>query len=212
MKGLSSKVEDRYNRWSRVSEPFRDSERKEWCIEVRCDCGTQRVHTLVTLRSGNSKSCGCMRREAYAAAPRITDHPLYDAWRRIKNRCKPTSKDRKSYYEKGITVCERWLNSFENFAEDMSPRPEGKISIDRIDNLKGYSPENCRWATMQEQANNRSDTIMLEYLGEVRSQADWARFFNLSYQAFKYRIDAGWSIEDASQTPIQRRKPRSVKS
>ena len=81
----------------------------------------------------------------------------YRSWSNMKDRClNNNNKDFKRYSDRGITVCERWRNSFENFLADMGPRPSLKHSVDRIDNDKGYSPENCRWGTKSEQSRNRS--------------------------------------------------------
>jgi hypothetical protein len=101
-------------------------------------------------------------------------------------------------------VCGRWLESFENFYADMGDRPEG-TSLDRIDNSKGYSPENCRWATPQEQQNNRRSNVLVTLDGETRTLKQWARHFNVPYPIVKDRRSKGIGGHDLFK-PLERRK------
>lgn len=124
----------------------------------QCDCGTIRSVLGVGLKSGHSNSCGCKRGKEPSpnAKKRQLEHP---SWSHMMSRCYRTKDLRyKDYGGRGITVCERWINSFENFVADMGKRPSKEYSLDRIDVNGNYEPSNCRWATQLEQRHNRRDS------------------------------------------------------
>ena len=123
----------------------------------------------------------------------------YVTWFQMKQRCQDkncTSYPR--YGARGITVCERWQN-FLPFLEDMGERPLG-MSIDRIDNMKGYEPSNCRWATTHEQAVNRSTTRLITFNGETLCMAEWARRLGVRINALIWRLER-WDLKRALTEP-----------
>lgn len=128
----------------------------------KCVCGQSRVVAYHKLVTGHSKSCGCLKVEQFRA--RFRKHGQrwsveWSTWRNIKTRCtNPKTWNWKNYGGRGITICDRWKNSFADFLADMGPRPSGEYSIDRIDNSRGYEPGNCRWADSKTQRANRRDS------------------------------------------------------
>lgn len=128
------------------------NDRVKWnCI---CDCGNFKIVSGCKLKSGNTKSCGCLQRESRITHGRSSTK-LYKSWSVMINRCiNPNCPSYPDYGGRGITVCDRWKYSFENFLEDMGERPEG-MSLDRKDNDGNYEPSNCRWATGTQQEFNK---------------------------------------------------------
>lgn len=122
----------------------------------------------------------------------MTGTGVYSSWAAMKARCRDEKRAR-YYKEKGVSICERWLD-FKNFYADMGARPAGH-TLDRIDNSKGYEPSNCRWADRRLQIENRSNTVWLELDGERRSQAEWSRHTGLQLSTIEQRLKSGWPIE-----------------
>jgi hypothetical protein len=131
----------------------------------------------------------------------------YSSWEMMKCRCySKCNYSQKKYQKRGIIVCDRWLNSFENFYEDMGERPSKEYSIERRNNDGDYCPENCYWATPKEQANNTTRNIFIEWNNKKQTLAMWADELNIIPNTLFGRIyRLGWSVEKAFTTPVQKR-------
>lgn len=172
--------------------------------EVLCDCGNHKIVTGSNLRRGQVKSCGCLARDNGKRMIKINCNPTrhgltgtktHNTWAGMRARCRNIKDTR--YGGRGITVCKRW-EKFENFFTDMGIAPEGK-SLNRIDNNKGYSPENCEWTTSIIQANNRRSNVLITYHRETKTLAQWARDLNVSYKNFHKRLRSKkWSFGKAA--------------
>jgi hypothetical protein len=131
-----------------------------------------------------------------------TYDPIYEIWCGMIKRCyNRKHKDWRLYGGKGIRVCARWRHTFAAFLADMGERPSPKHSIDRRDGTKGYSPENCRWATAKEQANNTAANRRLTYNGVTRTLSQWADVVGIDMQLLSARNRAGWSVERVLTKP-----------
>jgi hypothetical protein len=168
----------------------------------RCECGTERPTYASALLHGKSLSCGCVRpgAERHGHNRRFGGgrSPTYKAWANMLRRCKdPNHPSFRNYGGKGIGVCAEWLK-FENFLRDMGERPEGK-TLDRKDGSKGYNKSNCRWQTMLEQGNNRSNNRRIAYMGETHTVAQWARILRIKEGTIRARLSRGFTDIEALQ-------------
>lgn len=168
-----------------------------------CDCGKYCVVERNSVREGHTLSCGCLNKDfckKQFSKHRLTKDPLYKIYYRIIRRCYD-KKDvsYKNYGQRGIVVCSLWKEDFYNFYNWAINNGYKKgLSIDRIDNNYGYSPDNCRWATAKEQSNNKRNNIIVEWKGEQHTLKQWAEILNVNYKKLWERTQKrGWSFEKA---------------
>lgn len=182
----------------------------------RCDCGTEKTIGASNLMLGRTESCGCLQRERAAAGARKhgrSTHPIYHSWWGMRARCYNKSYDHWSDYGgRGIKVCPRWRDSFENFLADMGASWAPGLSVDRINNDGDYSPENCRWATRSEQVRNTRRTRMVTIDGVRDCISAHAERLGVPASRLVARLKLGWS-EDQLSAPKDhyRRTPRIPK-
>lgn len=174
-----------------------------WCA---CACGLHAFPVRAQIVHARTKSCGCLK--PIIASNLWRKHGMYRTriyriWQHMVSRCTSEKNDSwKDYGGRGITVCERWLD-FRNFLKDMGPTYQKNLSIDRIDNDRGYCPENCRWSTCGEQLVNRRNNILLTHDGKTQALSLWAKELGIPDRTLRSRImHSGWPVEQALTIPI----------
>lgn len=148
-----------------------------------CDCGNTITALGYNLKNGNTKSCGCLQKDIMKTQllkHGKTGSRLFNTWLHMKQRCNnPNDRAYKNYGARGITVCDEWQNDFEAFYTWATTSGySDNLTIDRIDNNGSYSPENCRWITIQEQQGNKRDNVRVTFNGQIKTVSEWAREFN----------------------------------
>lgn len=164
----------------------------------RCDCGNKIVVTTGHLKSGHTKSCGCLQKEVsiqngLKKKHGLKDSRVYRIWSCMKTRCFNTKDEHyKNYGARGITVCDEWKEDFQAFYDwSMANGYEEGLTIDRINPDGNYEPSNCRWATKKEQTKNRRNSIFVTHNGETKTLAEWSAETGIYYQTLVYRYKAG---------------------
>lgn len=187
------------NRWNCICE----------CRNIKND-----VRASSLIRCKSNFSCGCYVKEVLlkrSTTHNLSKTHLYKTWIAIKNRtlCE-SSSHYDNYGARGIDICERWLgiNGFENFSKDMGNRPSNKYSIDRINVNKGYSPDNCRWATTTQQARNRRNNTILTYNGQSLTIKEWSEITHINASTISKRLEAGWNVPRIINEPVHLKKKR----
>jgi hypothetical protein len=179
----------------------------------KCECG--KLHTVLgaSLKSGNTRSCECLRNEIASKGieERTRIHGEgknrtleYNSWTSMRQRClslnHPGYKD---YGGRGIHICERW-GEYENFLSDMGRRPTPQHTLERVNNNKGYSPSNCKWATKKEQANNARSNTLITYNGKTMTLAMWSDESGIPGGRIRKRISSGWTLKAALYKPLRK--------
>ena len=172
--------------------------------KCRCDCGKEVIVKAYSLTTGQTKSCGCLKKEQdfiniIKVKHRKCNTRLYNIWRDMKWRCNsPKSKRHKFYYDKGIKVCQEWQEDFMNFYDwAMANGYKDNLTLDRINNDGNYEPKNCRWATITEQNNNQSNNIRIKYNECEYTLSELSRIYNIKRATLYDRIKRGWTIDEA---------------
>lgn len=204
-----NEVGNRYGRLRVVSYAGTNCHNALWnCV---CDCGNKCVKLGVMLRSGRTKSCGCLHSETLSKRNKKYNvkYPrrLYHSWHCMIERCE--KEDNRYYYNyggRGISVCEEWHN-FEVFATwALQNGYDESKTIDRINNDGNYCPENCKWSTKREQENNKRTNRKVEINGDVLNLSEWCEIFGISQVTVQSRLRYGWDIVDAITTPVPKRR------
>lgn len=177
----------------------------KWLCE--CECGNETIVTTGNLRKGHTTSCGCYRhkrqRDSHITHG-MSSKRLYQTWQNMKNRCyNPNVESYKYYGERGIKVCEEWLESFETFADwSLENGYNDTLTIDRVNVDGNYEPNNCRWIDEITQANNKRTSVLLEYSGKKQTITDWAREIGINAKVLRRRYYLGWETERILTTPV----------
>lgn len=173
----------------------------------KCDCGNEISIPASSLKNININSCGCLRDQLMQHNEYATKHghnrknkstTTYNTWVSMTQRCHNTKRNDYKYYGgRGIKVCSRWRNSFEDFLADMGERPDG-MTLDRINNDGDYKPVNCRWASIDEQCRNKSNNRMITIDGITKCLFVWCKILNLNYSTVYSRITTKkWPVRQA---------------
>jgi len=213
----------KFNRLTVINYSHTDNYRqKKWnCV---CDCGKSVIASTNSLRRNNTKSCGCLQKEKAAISGRnsATTHGLsknvngtktrlFRIWMGMKTRCyNQKVKEYPRYGGKGVIICKEWLD-YKNFHDwSFLNGYQDHLTIERIEVSGNYEPNNCRWATMKEQANNRTTSHYLTYNNKTNTMAAFSEEYNIGLQTLFRRLKSGWSVEKALTHPVKilnRKKP-----
>ena len=184
----------------------RDTRKNYMYYLFKCDCGTVKSLRYNNVECGSTKSCGCHKKNnKFHQTHGKTHTRLYNIYTSMKYRCYyPKHKSYIYYGAKGVTICKEWLDDFMNFynwAIENGYRDD--LTIDRIDVEGDYEPGNCRWATREQQANNKSVTIYITYNGKTHTISEWSKLLKIKHDTIYARLKRGHDIEDVLK-PIRR--------
>lgn len=185
----------RFGRLVAIEYSHSDAKQRIW--KCKCDCGKTHLVGAYELRSGRIRSCRCIK-----TIHGLARSSTYKSWSGMRTRCEDVNyRDYPLYGGRGIKICRRW-QKFINFLADMGVKPTPKHTLDRINNDKGYSKENCRWATWTEQQRNRRNNSRFAYQGKTQLIMEWAKEYGLGRCTLEARLKRGWDFHKALTTPI----------
>lgn len=206
-----------FNKLTAVNFEYRDDKMRHYW-RFRCECGRELIIRKGSVTSGNTKmckECANIQLSKNKTTHGMSKTRIYKEWAGMIQRCtNPKNTSYERYGAKGVTVCDEWLDDFMNFYNwAMANGYRDDLTIDRIDNEKGYSPDNCRWATEKEQAYNKKSNRNLTYKGKTMTMAEWAKVIGISSSSLFGRMKRGWSVEKALSTPpIKEKRNNNAKN
>ena len=198
-------AEQSYNRLTAIekTEPGKRGQTR-WIF--KCECGNTRIVDAIDVKKGKTKSCGCL--QPLMAIKTHTVHGMcgtriYTTYDDMKQRCRNKNhKNFANYGGRGITVCDEWVNSPQAFFEwALANGYTDELTIDRIENNKGYCPSNCRWATMTEQSRNKRSNVLITIENQIKTLTEWSLEFGTNRITAAIRIKNGWDPIDAVSIP-----------
>lgn len=198
-------------------EPIRKTN-QGWVWRFKCACGNTKEVLQPSVLYGNTRSCGCIQKEQAAKNAKVVHghnrtgkvSRTYTIWRAMLARCFNKRHEAYGRYGgAGITVDSEWARDFTAFLRDMGEAPDN-YSLDRIDNSKGYSKSNCRWASREQQGRNKKTNVLLTYNGKTQCVAVWAREVGIAAGVICYRVQHGWCVEDAITKPAAKKQRRNT--
>lgn len=175
--------------------------------ECICDCGNTKIVPGINLRTGQTRSCGCLHREQLIARQKKYDVPkrLRYIWHKIIDRCENEKNVAYKYYGgKGIKVCDTWHDSYQFFQWAMSNGYSENLTIDRINFNGNYEPNNCRWVSFKKQQNNKSNNRYETINGITKTVQEWCEYYEVKTALVWNRLTRGWAFEDALLKPSQK--------
>ena len=202
----------KYNKLTAIKFSHRNKRSKMFWL-FRCDCGVEKVIRVDGVISGHTKSCGCLQRKHISELGKNIVHGMcrtrfHNTWNGMKQRC--IDKNLLCYKHYGGRGIKCFWKSFENFRDDMyesylrhvKEHGEKQTTIDRIDNNGNYEPNNCRWATLEEQQQNKRRSIFITHRGKTRCLKEWAKIVGIKHGSIRGRFYRGWSTKRMIETPI----------
>ncbi len=204
------KIGDKFGKWT-VLKILPKISYKPCFFECQCECGTIKKVNGNNIVRGLSTNCGCVRKITVGNMARIDNRSkerLYDIYCKMKSRCNsPTNFNYKDYGGRGIKVCNEWLEDYLNFKNwALNNGYTDELTIDRINVNGDYEPSNCRWTTMDVQANNKRNNLYITHNGETKTLKEWCRYYNVKYDTIRdrmFRKDKHYTFEEAISKPIR---------
>lgn len=213
------KIGEKYGRLT-IKEYAGKAKNGSTLVKCVCDCGTEKIVRLYSLKKGEIKSCGCLARELLIErnkTVKYTTHGqsrtrLYTIWCDMKQRCLNKNREVfKHYGQRNIAICDEWLNDFNSFYDwAMRNGYQDNLTIDRIDVNGNYKPSNCRWITMRQQRRNTRKNVFVEINGVKKVLIDWCSDYKIKYTTVLSRIYSGWEIVKAIITPSRKYKEKQL--
>ena len=194
----------RYNMLTVLSDAGVNKHKKPLWL-VRCDCGAESIKIASAVRTGCTKSCGCLARSGSHKTHGLRHHPLYATWCNIKARCNnPQNPSYKNYGGRGISYAPQWSN-FAVFLQDVGEKPYPEATLDRIDNDGNYAPNNVRWADRVTQRRNNRQVSPIKIDGKTKLLPDWCKEYGITVAAVHRRLKNGEDIVSALIRPKAKR-------